>query len=683
MSLASRLPAIAVLACLTGCHGDATGPSESAALSVSDVSFGHTSIGAFSRASLSADEPDAVQGVTYVALPPGTIPGGSAATIRNLTSGTTLSADVVDGGLEPLALPAEAGDSIAVEAVNAAGGPSYMRAVVPARRAPIVIRTNPARRRTDVPLNTRIVAVFGEPIDARTLTSESVELFHGDQPVAGHVIAGPDGLTAEFIPDEPLLPATVYRFVITRTVTDASGDHLESVYEIEFTSGESATPAAGVQIRPANARRQPGTFAYFTAAVVDADGNIIAGPEPTWSSSAETIATLDDAGVRAANLARALRPGTAVISATAAGVTGSATLQVEALRFTSLAVGADYACGTTSANFYCWGRWIFPFGDSSGAPLAAPFGWGAVASRAASNDSTACPLESGSDACSANTCVLVARSPLCWAGHQPARPVTLQSSTRFVEIAAGISHGCGIAIGGDVECWGAYAGTAAGFLTATAGPPIRVPGLSRIIMIAAGANHDCAIDAGDRLWCWGSNNDGQLGRHDRQQLSSPLAAVQVPLPPTIAVAAGMHHTCAVTSSGAAYCWGANDAGQLGTGRVQDETAPSAVAGTQQWRSISAGTHHSCAIDSGGTAYCWGANNSSQLGAGAAAESLVPLPVSTSLRFIAIYAGDQNTCGIATDGIAYCWGSSVTRIPGPGVPPLADPVVSPTPVLDQR
>jgi alpha-tubulin suppressor-like RCC1 family protein len=37
------------------------------------------------------------------------------------------------------------------------------------------------------------------------------------------------------------------------------------------------------------------------------------------------------------------------------------------------------------------------------------------------------------------------------------------------------------------------------------------------------------------------------------------------------------HACAVTSGGAAYCWGWNYVGQLGDGSITDRLTPVAVA----------------------------------------------------------------------------------------------------------
>ena len=45
--------------------------------------------------------------------------------------------------------------------------------------------------------------------------------------------------------------------------------------------------------------------------------------------------------------------------------------------------------------------------------------------------------------------------------------------------------------------------------------------------------------------------------------------------------------------------------------------------------ISAGVNFTCALDTTGPAYCWGLNSSGQLGNNSTTQSLVPVAVSTS------------------------------------------------------
>ena len=63
-----------------------------------------------------------------------------------------------------------------------------------------------------------------------------------------------------------------------------------------------------------------------------------------------------------------------------------------------------------------------------------------------------------------------------------------------------------------------------------------------------------------------------------------------PLPRFVAanLAAGSSHTCGVKSAGAAYCWGDNTHGQLGTGSTANSGRPVAVAGGFRFSGLTAG-----------------------------------------------------------------------------------------------
>jgi alpha-tubulin suppressor-like RCC1 family protein len=95
---------------------------------------------------------------------------------------------------------------------------------------------------------------------------------------------------------------------------------------------------------------------------------------------------------------------------------------------------------------------------------------------------------------------------------------------------------------------------------------------------------------------------------------------------------GETHTCGVTSGGAAYCWGDNMNGQLGTNAQGDSWTPAPLAGGLTFATVSAGFDHTCALTEVGAAYCWGANNVGQLGNGTRTDARAPAPVSGGLVF---------------------------------------------------
>jgi alpha-tubulin suppressor-like RCC1 family protein len=121
--------------------------------------------------------------------------------------------------------------------------------------------------------------------------------------------------------------------------------------------------------------------------------------------------------------------------------------------------------------------------------------------------------------------------------------------------------------------------------------------------------------------------------------------------------------CGLTPSGAAYCWGNNNYGQLGTGTTITSASPVAVAGGLTFVALSVGFYQACGLTLSGAAYCWGDNSYGELGNGTTtgpqlcgqrACSLTPSLVAGGLTFATVSAkGD--VCGVTTSGVAYCWG----------------------------
>jgi alpha-tubulin suppressor-like RCC1 family protein len=129
--------------------------------------------------------------------------------------------------------------------------------------------------------------------------------------------------------------------------------------------------------------------------------------------------------------------------------------------------------------------------------------------------------------------------------------------------------------------------------------------------------------------------------------------------PADAIFAGGDHTCALLGQ-TAYCWGANDRGQLGVGTTDDSAYPKTPIGLGPVSSLSLGPRHTCAIDAASSLRCWGDNGSWQLDnelAGfvtlqSSAASLSGVKVSR------VVTGDGFTCSAAASGAKqYCAGDN--------------------------
>jgi uncharacterized protein YjdB len=275
-----------------------------------------------------------------------------------------------------------------------------------------------------------------------------------------------------------------------------------------------------------------------------------------------------------------------------------------------------------------------------------------------------------------HTCALqpVSGALLCWGsndryqvggglGNQVTSPIHVQDGTKYRQIAAGYSRTCGIAEDGGTYCWGAWDD-----VPGVDGTPQLVPGGIAFQSISVGVNHACGLTAAGAAYCWGSNHSYQLARPDSTfRTTTP---VLVPGGLTFrTISAGYDQSCGVTTGNQAYCWGWNGTGQLGIDETDElhvySATPVAVAGGHSFTTVSAGYQHSCAITTTNQAYCWGDNGGGQLGTGGESSEFAPAPVAGGLAFASISASSEYTCGLTTGGQAYCWGVNETGNLGTG------------------
>jgi alpha-tubulin suppressor-like RCC1 family protein len=185
--------------------------------------------------------------------------------------------------------------------------------------------------------------------------------------------------------------------------------------------------------------------------------------------------------------------------------------------------------------------------------------------------------------------------------------------------------------------------------------PITDPRLATAL--TAQGEHTCVIAGDGTTWCWGHNEAGQLGDGTREARMAPVAVATTSR--FVSMSAGGQHTCALTGDGHAWCWGSNVYGELGEGSQRWSDTPVEVAGQHRFASIHAGYWLTCALEEGGTAWCWGFDLAAYED-GTSEPRTAPVQVETDLRFRSLAAGiGTYACGIASEpsGSAWCWGSN--------------------------
>lgn len=378
--------------------------------------------------------------------------------------------------------------------------------------------------------------------------------------------------------------------------------------------------------------------------VVDADGRPTPAVPVAWAAARGSLTVLDDStgedGTARAVWTLPATPGTDQLVAGVSNVgtvTFNATVApvAESVVFRYLDAGSYHTCGiTTSERLICWG---YGADGQLGAGGSAP-------------------------------------EPF---------PTLVPGDLRYRLVSGGRYHSCGLTLAGIGQCWGndGDGRLGDGNVGTSSNVPVNVitvDGVNPTFQsISAGRLHSCGLDLTQHAWCWGYNGSGEVGIPSGGPGSAAPFANVVGTVPLKAVITGGLHSCAVTTTGSALCWGYNASGQLGDGTTTTTFTPVTVTGGLTFLTdpavvfpspdpdfplpvgpfIAAGYDHTCAITAAGPTVCWGLNESGQLGDKTTVQRTAPTTVSGGQAFAALTAGLRHTCALTALGAAFCWGDN--------------------------
>ena len=427
--------------------------------------------------------------------------------------------------------------------------------------------------------------------------------------------------------------------------------------------GPPPPPVAVVQVTPDSANIIAGDTLRLSATLRDATGMTLTGRVVSWASSDSTVARVSQSGVVAT-----FDSGAARITASAEGHADTVPVIVTPVRFTAVVTGGVHTCApANNEHVYCWGdNTAGQVGTGTGTLIEA-------LPRPAASATRFDRMTVGA----LHTCALATDgTAYCWGrntenqlgrGMTPGNttvPGLVFTTVKFDSVTAGGSHSCALR-DGTAYCWGLNANGQIGDGGTTPRPtPVTVQADAGLMAITAAVNHSCALTTGGAAECWGQNQFGQVG--DSTQLDRHAPTAVVGSLTFTQISAGGGHTCAVTATGAGYCWGANTRHELGSGLSDSVVpAPAPITGGLSFRLLTAGGAHTCGLTTDSLAYCWGKNDAGQVGDSSMTEQPAPVAVYGGIHFSDLRAGAAHTCGITAQLLVYCWGDGVRGQLGKG------------------
>nr|MBP9706659.1 hypothetical protein [Oligoflexales bacterium] len=263
---------------------------------------------------------------------------------------------------------------------------------------------------------------------------------------------------------------------------------------------------------------------------------------------------------------------------------------------------------------------------------------------------------------------------------------------RFIDVAIGEKHACGLGINGLAYCWGQNTNGQLGVDAATevainayAYKPqyaVNVPASEKFIALTAGSLHSCGLNQDGKIFCWGSNSHGQIGNNgvgvgNDQETALQISLGEAPSAYYLQVKAAGQHSCALHINGKVYCWGRGDSGEIGDGGTTlNNTSPveTNLPGGELFINLAVGQYQNCAMSNNSQKfYCWGRDSDGEVGDGTPDDGnniledpiAVDLSVSPNSKMIQAAGSRYATCSLSAAGQIFCFGNDAQGAVGDG------------------
>lgn len=239
---------------------------------------------------------------------------------------------------------------------------------------------------------------------------------------------------------------------------------------------------------------------------------------------------------------------------------------------------------------------------------------------------------------------------------------------------------------GYAYCWGYSGSMGSGTYFSATGTssPVSVLGGRSYKFTSSGYDTALAIEGSTGYaWTWGQDiSTGALGNGTVGTIA--LSPVSVLGGRSYSKAAAMlSNVVAIeASTGYAWAWGSNGAGQLGNGTMANSSSPVSVLGGRSYSDVH-GSGQNVAMIEGSTGYLWtfGSGYLGALGTGSADSASSPVSVLGARSYSAVKVGITSTVAIeGSTGFAWAWGNGAI---GDGTAPSASINSSPVSVLGAR